>query len=160
MKTGSKISSLRKAAGYSQEELAAKLEVSRQAVSRWETGEAMPDTQRIIALSRLFGVSTDYLLLDEVEKTQAPAKKPASRRAVCGIGLIILGVALILTAVILADVSSKTMTSYLTAYGPFKTALFRTWRAVFLYAGIALIAAGLWISLNITSHITNYLNKP
>ncbi len=61
-----KIALCRKALGISQEELAALLNISRQAVSRWETGAAMPDTEKIIQLSRVFGVSTDYLLLDEV----------------------------------------------------------------------------------------------
>ena len=60
---GSKISFCRKRAGMSQEELADRLDISRQAVSRWETGQAVPDTEKIIQLSRLFHVSTDYLLL-------------------------------------------------------------------------------------------------
>ncbi len=62
MKLADKIIALRKAKGMSQDELAEKLNVSRQAVSRWETGAAMPDAANILQLSRLFGVSTDYLL--------------------------------------------------------------------------------------------------
>ena len=50
----------------SQEALAAELGISRQAVSRWETGEAVPDTGKVIELSRIFSVTTDYLLLDEL----------------------------------------------------------------------------------------------
>jgi len=64
---GKKIYKLRKDKGISQEELAAQLTVSRQAISKWELGEAMPDTENVVQLSRLFGVSTDYLLIDEME---------------------------------------------------------------------------------------------
>lgn len=65
---GTKISFCRKKAGLSQEALATRLNISRQAVSRWETGEAVPDTEKIVQLSRLFQVSTDYLLLDEIKE--------------------------------------------------------------------------------------------
>ena len=68
MMIGKKISFCRKKAEMSQEALAAKLSISRQAVSRWETGESVPDTEKIIQLSKLFDVSTDYLLLDEMEE--------------------------------------------------------------------------------------------
>ena len=54
---------LRRAHGYSQEELAAKLGVSRQAVSKWERSEASPDTDNLIALARLYDISLDGLLL-------------------------------------------------------------------------------------------------
>ena len=53
---------LRKKNGYSQEELADKLQVSRQAVSKWERGEASPDTDNLICLAKLYGVSLDELL--------------------------------------------------------------------------------------------------
>lgn len=56
---------LRKEAGFSQEELAAKLGISRQAVSKWERGESSPDTDNLIALAKLYGVSLDALLLSE-----------------------------------------------------------------------------------------------
>jgi transcriptional regulator with XRE-family HTH domain len=75
MNISEKIVLCRKALGISQEELAAMLNISRQAVSRWETGAAMPDTEKIIQLSRVFAVSTDYLLLDEVEEVK-PEKQP------------------------------------------------------------------------------------
>ena len=64
-----KIMDLRKKNGWSQEELAEKLNVSRQAVSKWEGAQSIPDMGRIIQLSELFGVSTDYLLKDELEQT-------------------------------------------------------------------------------------------
>ena len=65
-----KLIDLRKKNGWSQEDLAEKLNVSRQAVSKWEGAQSIPDMGRIIQLSDLFGVSTDYLLKDELEHTE------------------------------------------------------------------------------------------
>ena len=65
-----KLMDLRKKNGWSQEELAEKLNVSRQAVSKWESAQSVPDMSRIIQLSELFGVSTDYLLKDELEQAE------------------------------------------------------------------------------------------
>ena len=62
-----KIINERKRNGWSQEELAEKLSVSRQAVSKWESAQSVPDIQRVIQMAALFGVSTDYLLKDELE---------------------------------------------------------------------------------------------
>ena len=62
-----KIMNLRKKNGWSQEELAEKMQVSRQAVSKWEGAQSVPDLERILMLSKLFGVTTDYLLKDEIE---------------------------------------------------------------------------------------------
>ena len=67
MKLSDKIVRLRKSNGMSQEEFADKLGVSRQAISRWEMGTAMPDATNILQLSRLFQVTTDYLLNDEYQ---------------------------------------------------------------------------------------------
>ena len=63
-----KIIEERKKNGWSQEELANKLGVSRQAVSKWESAGSIPDLQRILQMSELFGVTTDYLLKDEIEE--------------------------------------------------------------------------------------------
>lgn len=63
-----KIIEERKKNGWSQEELASKLGVSRQAVSKWESAGSIPDLQRILQMSELFGVTTDYLLKDEIEE--------------------------------------------------------------------------------------------
>ena len=62
-----KLIQLRKKNGLSQEELADKVGVSRQAVSKWESAQSIPDIDKVIALSGLFGVSIDYLLKDEIE---------------------------------------------------------------------------------------------
>lgn len=65
-----KILFLRKKQGMSQEELAEKMNVSRQSVSRWEVGTAWPDATNILQLSKIFGVTTDYLLNDDYESDE------------------------------------------------------------------------------------------
>lgn len=66
-----KIVSLRKKAGWSQEDLAENLGVTRQSVSKWEGAQSVPDMDKVVTMSRLFGVSTDFLLKDELEE-EAP----------------------------------------------------------------------------------------
>ena len=80
MNLSEKILYLRKDSGLSQEELAEKLNVSRQAVSRWENGSAMPDASNLLQLSRLFGVSADYLLDDEHAGESPTNARPAPDR--------------------------------------------------------------------------------
>ena len=65
MNISEKIQQLRKSNGLSQEQLAEKLNVSRQAISKWESGASFPDIEKIVLLSELFKVSTDYLMKDE-----------------------------------------------------------------------------------------------
>ena len=60
-----KIAALRKKNGWSQEELAEQLGVTRQSISKWESAGATPDLERILMMARIFGVSCDYLLKDE-----------------------------------------------------------------------------------------------
>ena len=72
MNISDKILKLRKEKGLSQEALAEALGVSRQSVSKWESGAALPDTYKIIARSELFGVSTDYILKDDPSETFIP----------------------------------------------------------------------------------------
>lgn len=62
-----KIIKLRKKNGWSQEELAEKMNVSRQAVSKWESAQSVPDLGKLLQLAELFGVTTDYLLKDDIE---------------------------------------------------------------------------------------------
>ena len=71
-----KIIENRKKNGWSQEELAEKLGVSRQSVSKWEGAQAVPDMKKIIQMSEIFGVSTDYLLRDDIETPAAPEVPP------------------------------------------------------------------------------------
>ena len=73
MTLGKKLQLLRKARGMSQEQLADALGVSRQAVSKWELDATLPDTANVVALGKLFGVTTDYLLVED--ETGADGKK-------------------------------------------------------------------------------------
>ncbi len=81
-----KLTELRKKKGWSQEDLAEKMNVSRQAVSKWESAQSLPDLEKILALSTLFEVTTDYLLKDELEAEPSPQEEgmqeaaPALRR--------------------------------------------------------------------------------
>ena len=70
MMLSEKIMTLRKKKGWSQEELAEKLDISRQSVSKWESASSLPDIDKIIQLSRIFGVTTDWLLKDDEEETE------------------------------------------------------------------------------------------
>lgn len=65
MKLAEKLFELRKEKGWSQEKLAEKINVSRQSISKWESGQVLPEIEKIIELSKIFQVTTDYLLLDE-----------------------------------------------------------------------------------------------
>lgn len=67
-----KIMMLRKKNGWSQEELASQLSVSRQSVSKWESAQSVPELEKILTMSRLFGVTTDYLLKDTMEEEEYP----------------------------------------------------------------------------------------
>jgi len=71
MTIADKLIRLRKKSGMTQEELAEKMDVSRQAVSKWESGQTVPDLGKIVQLSELFGVTTDYLLKDGIEDVDA-----------------------------------------------------------------------------------------
>ena len=77
-----KLITLRKKAGWSQEELAEKLGVTRQSVSKWEGAQSVPDIDKILQLARLFGVTTDYLLKEEQGEPEYTAEDdtPALRK--------------------------------------------------------------------------------
>lgn len=77
MEFNNKLYELRKQKGFSQEELANRLNVSRQTISKWEVGESTPDMEKLVAISDLFGVSLDELVLDK-----APEKAEASEQIV------------------------------------------------------------------------------
>ena len=86
MTFGAKLQTLRKSKNMSQEDLANRLNVSRQAISKWETDQSLPDIINIIAISEIFSVSTDYLLLD---KESSFSKEKASKEKVVPIVAII-----------------------------------------------------------------------
>ena len=77
MTFGEKLQKLRQKEGMSQDALAERLDVSRQAVSRWERDETMPETDKVVALADLFGVTTDYLLRQGAEE-EPQAAQPAA----------------------------------------------------------------------------------
>ena len=100
MTFGEKLQRLRRREGLSQEQLATSLGVSRQAVSKWELGEAVPGTENVVEISRQFGVSTDDLLLAERDLPpaapppageQAPAARPNRALLIAGVFLAALG---------------------------------------------------------------------
>ena len=79
-----KIINMRKKAGWSQEELAEQLGVSRQSVSKWESSQSVPDMDKIVRMSDIFSVSTDFLLKDELSMDdqipQVQSSEPGLRR--------------------------------------------------------------------------------
>lgn len=77
MKLYEKISSYRKRYGLSQEALAEKIGVSRQAVSKWETGDALPEVTKLKALAEVFGVTVDFLLSEEENEYSPPPAEPS-----------------------------------------------------------------------------------
>lgn len=70
MEFNNRLYQLRKQKGLSQEELASRLNVSRQTVSKWEIGDSAPDMEKLIAMSELFDVSLDYLMLGKEDSSQ------------------------------------------------------------------------------------------
>lgn len=79
MKLSEKIIQLRKVNSWSQEDLAEKLDISRQAISRWENGTALPDSNNLLQLSKLFNVTADYLLNEDyTSDNDIPCLKEAS----------------------------------------------------------------------------------
>lgn len=148
MTMGEKILNLRKARGWSQEELAERIGVTRQAVSRWESDSAKPDADKIIALCDLFGVSADYLLRDmgggasvvkpENELQKAIRTMPLRRwiggilTILCGICLLVLKVLGVVRPVLYDDYTG--LTAFLKVFG-----LEWIWYA--LWAGLTV---GLW----------------
>lgn len=103
MTFGEKLQSLRKEKNWTQEQLADRIGISRQSLSKWELDAATPDTEHIVRLSRLFGISTDTLLLDDAPFPPSAAKAAGSRRrweliggalacSLSATGLLILGI--------------------------------------------------------------------
>lgn len=150
MNIGDKISKCRKKIGISQEELANELSISRQAVSRWETHESIPDTEKVKALCKFFHVSADYLLFDENEEEikqisdfgQDCTKKQHFRMVVY-VAMLTVGILLVVTALILSLIETyQPYQEYYTAWGPFGTYLLRTWRVIPFALGLFATAVG------------------
>ncbi len=79
-----KITALRKKAGWSQEELAEQLGVTRQSVSKWEGAQSVPDMDKVVQMSRLFGVTTDFLLKDELSAEEDYTRENKAKSPVVG----------------------------------------------------------------------------
>ena len=75
MEFNNKLYELRKQKGFSQEELANRLNVSRQTISKWEVGESTPDMEKLVAISDLFEVSLDELIKNEKPKPEGPSEQ-------------------------------------------------------------------------------------
>lgn len=78
MEFNNRLYQLRKQRGFSQEELASRLNVSRQTVSKWEIGDSTPDMEKLVAMSELFDVSLDMLVLGKEQQAPAAAKSEFS----------------------------------------------------------------------------------
>lgn len=88
-----KLYKLRKNGGLSQEQLAEKLNVSRQAISKWESGTAVPESEKLVTISNYFGVSVDYLLKDEEEKVNGTDNSVEEKpKMIVGIIICIAGI--------------------------------------------------------------------
>ena len=104
MTFGEKLANLRRAQNYTQEQFANLLGVTRQAVSRWESGIAYPETDKLIKIAEMFDCSTDYLLKDSVEElTPVKRENPKSRLKVIAVTVtLVLIVELLIGALVAA----------------------------------------------------------
>lgn len=125
MTFGEKLLNLRRARNWTQEELADKVGVTRQALSKWEANAALPDTKNVVALAKLFGVTADYLLCeDEGREAETNARPPRSepRRVpwwkLAGWILLAIGLAGMLAIGLLASVDPKAV-NYVTPDGEY-----------------------------------------
>ena len=153
MKINEKIYTLRKKSGWSQDELADKLSVSRQSVSKWETGDSVPEIAKLLALAKIFSVTTDYLLddskeeyipLQEEKSTDTADKVPGKTESLFKNYGWILGVVLLLLGLwrIVSAVSGIATFSQVGAFGVLGGAAFLP----FLFSvltGIALAVGGI-----------------
>ncbi len=85
-----KITALRKKAGWSQEELAEQLGVTRQSVSKWEGAQSVPDMDKVVQMSRLFGVTTDFLLKDELSEEEDYTRENKAKSPVIGAVMLVV----------------------------------------------------------------------
>lgn len=148
MTTGEKIAVLRRSTGLSQEALAEELGISRQAVSRWETNESLPDTEKVIRLSRRFHVTTDYLLMEDMQKSDPTPQTSPDLRLLqplyrAGIGIAAAGTLLTLFGILAVTLWAILTHQWVTDYGRIGTALFCKWPGAILFGGIMLLLLAL-----------------
>jgi transcriptional regulator with XRE-family HTH domain len=123
MTFGDRLQALRKARGLSQEQLADEMQISRQAVSKWESGQSEPDTDKIVMLSKYFGVTTDYLLIPDNGVAQPVAQVQVSnserenaRRFITAVAFLCAGLLTIISVIIAAAINVPSTTSWLRDY--------------------------------------------
>ena len=141
MSLAKRIAACRKQAGLSQEKLAERMGVSRQTISRWETGEARPDLEKFEQLCGAFSVSADALLFGAQSQAQ-PDGREQSRRAKAHFRMaaaVVLAAAALLFALI---ESQQPYQAWYTVLGPYASHLFCTWRVWLLMLGIGMAGAG------------------
>lgn len=105
MNIAERLQELRKNAGYSQEQVAEMLGLSRQAVSKWESGQGKPEIDNIVKLMEIYNVSADYILLGTVREAAVPApeKRELSHEYKKAIGVIaIIGATAVITVLFIA----------------------------------------------------------
>ena len=105
MALSEKLYALRKKSGFSQEQLAEQLDVSRQAISKWESGQSMPEPDKLVSISTFFKVTTDYLMKDDAvmeteigntpadnadSSTEGSQKTSVAGMLICSFGIICL----------------------------------------------------------------------
>lgn len=147
MSLAKRIAACRKQAGLSQEKLAERMGVSRQTISRWETGEARPDLEKFEQLCGVFSVSADALLFGAQSPAQPgdleqPDGREQSRRAKAHFRMaaaVVLAAAALLFALI---ESQQPYQAWYTVLGPYASHLFCTWRVWLLMLGIGMAGAG------------------
>ena len=147
MKLSEKLYKLRKERGLSQEQLADALGVSRQAISKWEGGAAIPEVEKLLALSKYFGVTADYLLNDELDTCEANPAREAKRTRLGGMG--IFGIVLASLGVIGAVISGFLMSNVPGGAGDIANSSVVTLdgRAFILIACLAVAALGIYLIL-------------
>lgn len=100
MAISDKLYELRRKSGLSQEQLAEQLNVSRQAVSKWESGQSVPESEKLLAISNYFGVSLDYLMKEDVASEpvgeECPAQAGSRKKWTAGAVFCIGGIAALL----------------------------------------------------------------
>lgn len=136
---GEKIRALRKENRISQEELAEKLDVSRQSISLWENDQTQPSMEKIVAIANIFGVSTDILLLDGVSKAEEKMSKSRDKKPrVWEIAALVLG------SPVWVSLCVAAAAVLISVYASLWAAIVSLW-AVFasvLAGGIALVTVG------------------
>ncbi|WP_337575722.1 helix-turn-helix transcriptional regulator [Fournierella sp.] len=141
MSLAKRIAACRKQAGLSQEKLAERMGVSRQTISRWETGEARPDLEKFEQLCGVFSVSADALLFGAQSPAQ-PDGREQSRRAKAHFRMaaaVVLAAAGVLLFALIE--SQQPYQTWYTVLGPYASHLFCTWRVWLLMLGIGMAGA-------------------